>query len=193
MFHSAMLQILIWPTGPATGFAPGPVLNPHPALVAAIEALGVKMEGAERLAKVPYLESGFPSAEAVDDISLTGEQTTTEVTIAPSLPDSGVLKKASVLTSITALNNTANAQKIDITVQARKGAGAFTDYFSQDNIIGFGAVDGATSAILPISVVTALIDDLTATYGFRCSINQSSANSVIYTIQHVLVLNYALS
>ena len=138
-------------------------------------------------------EKGFPTEEALNDISATGEQATTEKTVPLSLPAGAVLKKASLMTIITAMNNTASAQKMDITVQARKGAGAFGDYFSQDDIIGFGAVDGSTTSLNAISDITALIDDLGATYGFRCSINQSSANSVRYTIQHVLIICYALS
>lgn len=195
MFSAGLFQLLIWPAATDVGFAflPAPAANPHPELEKAIEALADAIRKGERIAKIPYLEQGFPSSEVTDEIPITGEQTTTEVTITPVLPESAMLKKASVLTSVTALNNSATAQKIDITVQARKGAGGFSDYFSQDSIIGFGAVDGAVSSILPISTVTALIDDLTATYGFRCSINQTSANSVIYTIQHVLVINYALS
>lgn len=196
MFSSGIFLFLIWPAGIVAGggsFSPPSVPDPHAGISAAINTLALEMKANTRLTKVPYLEGGFATAEAVDTIALTGEQTTTELTVTPSLPDSALLKKASVLTTVTALNNSANAQKIDITVQGRKASGSFTDYFSQDNIIGFGAVDGATSAILPISIVTALIDDLTAAYGFRCSINQSSANSVVYTIQHVLIINYALS
>ena len=196
MFNARLSQFLIWPLGVSTGtgsFSALSLEDPHKGLEAGIHALALEMKANTRLTKIPYIEQGFPSAEAVNEITVIGEQLTTEVTVLPSLPDSAILKKASILTSITALNNSANAQKIDITVQARKGVGAFSDYFSQDSIIGFGAVDGATTSIVAVSDITALIDDITVAYGFQCSINQTSANSVFYTTQHVLIINYALS
>jgi hypothetical protein len=196
VFDFNLLQFLIWPAGVFKIFASfgvPPVSDPHHELEDMIKQLSLDVRNSERYSKIHYYESGFPTAEALNAISTTGEQKTTEKTVAIRLPSGALLKRASVISSISALNNSANAQKIDVAIEARKGAGSFATYYSQDDVFGFGAVDGATSSILAISNITALVDDLTATYGFRCSINQSSANSVRYTTQHVLIISYALS
>jgi len=137
-------------------------------------------------------EIGFASAEALNDIALTGEQTTTERTITVTLPTGATIRRVFLLAVITAMNNTVNAQKIDVTVQGRKGAGGWNNYFSQDDIVGFGAVDGATTSMLAIQDVSALVNEAVA-YGFRLSVNQSSANSVRYTTQYVLLITYRMS
>ena len=151
----------------------------------------LKIKELDRYVTSLYFESGAPTAEAMNDIAVTGEQKTTEKTVTLDFSPELGPKRASLISTITALNNSANAQKIDVAIEARQGSGSFAEYYNQDDVIGFGAVDGATSSILAISDLTALVDDLSATYGFRCSINQSSANSVRYTTQHVLIISYA--
>jgi len=137
-------------------------------------------------------EIEFPSAEALDDIALTGAQTTTERTITVTLPTGATIRRALLIGVITAMNNTVNAQKIDVTVQGRKGAGGWSNFFSQTDCIGFGSVDGSTVALVTLQDVTALVD-AAAGYGFRLTVNQSSANSVRYTTQYLLVITYRMS
>lgn len=93
---------------------------------------------------------------------------------------------------ITVMNNTANAQKIDIDVKGRKVTGPWSTFFSQDDCIGFPAADGATTGIVPLQDVTALVD-VAASYGFKCTITQSAAQSVRYTTQHILIVTYRMS
>jgi len=130
---------------------------------------------------------GFPSAEAVDAIAVTDPTDTTEKEITVSIPVGASIVRASLLTYVTAMNNSANAQKIDVDVKGRKSGGSFSNFFSQDDIMGFGAVDGATTGIMSISDITALVTG-SGVYGFKCTITQSSANSVRYTTQYVLIL-----
>jgi len=137
-------------------------------------------------------EIEFPSAEALDNIAATGEQTTTERTISVTFPTGATRRRVLLLALITAMNNTANAQKIDLMVQGRKGAGGWSTFFSQDDVIGFGAIDGATTNIVAVQDVTALVDTA-GSYGFRFSVNQSGANSVRYTTQYLLVITYRMS
>ena len=137
-------------------------------------------------------EIEFPSAEALNDIALTGEQTTTERTITVALPDGGKIRRVLLIAIVTAMNNYAQAQKIDVTVQGRKGAGSWSDYFSEDDLIGFGAVDGATTSLVACQDVSALVD-AAASYGFRLSVNQSAAQSVRYTTQYLLAITYRMS
>lgn len=153
--------------------------------------------GLSRLTRTAMLEVmeheiEFPSAEALDAIAVIGEQPTTECTITVVLPTGATRRRVLLLALITPMNNTANAQKIDITVQGRKGAGAWSNFFSQDDCIGFGAVDGATTSLIALQDVTALVDEA-ATYGFRLSINQSVAQGVNYTTQYLLVVTYRMS
>jgi hypothetical protein len=133
------------------------------------------------------VETEFVSAEALDDIALTGEQLTTERTITVTLPAGASISRVLLIALITAMNNTANAQKIDLTVQGRKGAGAWNNFFSQEDCIGFGAVDGATTSLVTVQDVTSLVD-ASGSYGFRFSVNQSAAKSVRYTTQFILVI-----
>jgi len=141
---------------------------------------------------IQEIEKGFPSISALDDISSTGDQNTTEKTITVSLPSGASIVKASLLALITAMNNSENAQKIDLEVHGRKGDGGWSTFFSQDDVIGFGAVDGATSCFCAVQDVTSLIDEETS-YGFKFVINQSSANSIRYTTQYILIIVYKMS
>lgn len=137
-------------------------------------------------------EIEFPSADVLDDIAATGDQTTTERTITVSLPTGATIRRAMLLAIVTAMNDSANAQKIDVTVQGRKGSGAWSNFFSETDCIGFGATDGATANLVASQDVTALID-ATTSYGFRLTVNQSGANSVHYTTQYLLVVTYRMS
>lgn len=138
------------------------------------------------------VEIEFPTAEALDDISAIGEQTTTERTTTVTLPTGATKRRVLLASLITIMNDEAQAQKIDVTVQGRKGAGSWTDYFSQDDVVGFGAVDGATSSFVAVSDISALVDG-DGSYGFRLSVNQSAANSVRYTVQHIVVVTYRMA
>lgn len=151
----------------------------------------ILMRGAEEWEPVDCVwgELGFPTAEALNAIAVTGEQLTTERTATITLPSGAVIQKASLIAIITAMNNTANTQKIDVTVQARKGGGAWNSYYSQDDCLGLTNSDAATTNLTAISDITALVT-ATGAYGFRCSINQSAANSVRYTTQYILIVVY---
>ena len=134
----------------------------------------------------------FPSAEALNDIAVTAATDTTEKTITVSLPTGTSIVRVMLAAFITAMNNTANAQKIDIDVKGRKGTGTWSTFFSQDDVMGFPAADGATTGIVPLQDVTALVDAATS-YGFKCTITQSATQSVRYTTQYVLIVTYKMS
>jgi len=137
-------------------------------------------------------EIEFPSAEALDAINTNVYTATTERTITVALPTGATTRRALLLAVITAMNNSANAQKIDIQVQGRKGVGAWNTYFDQTDCIGFPAVDGATTSLVAIQDVTALID-VAASYGFQCQVRNSVAQSVRYTTEYILVVTYRMS
>lgn len=138
------------------------------------------------------VEIEFPTDEVLDDISVTGEQTTTERTATVAMPPNATIRRVLLVSIITIMNDSANPQKIDVTVQGRKGSGSWSDYFSEDDVVGFGAIDGATTSLVAVSDISALVDE-DATYGFRLSVNQSAAQSVRYTVQHVAVVTYRMA
>jgi len=142
--------------------------------------------------KIMEHEIEFPSAEALDDINAIIYTATTERTITVALPTGATIRRALLLAVVVAMNNTANAQKIDIQVQGRKGAGGWNTYFNQTDCMGFGAVDGATTSLVAVQDVTALVD-VAATYGFQCQMRNSVAQSVRYTTEYLLVVTYRMS
>ena len=133
----------------------------------------------------------FVSAEVLDDIAVIAATPTTERTIEVALPVGAVIKRVILAAIITAMNNSENAQKVDVDVQGRVAEGSWSTFFSQDAVFGFGAVDGATVNIVALQDVSALVD-AEATYGFRLQITQSAAFSVRYTTQYLLIVTYSM-
>jgi len=131
----------------------------------------------------------FPSAEALDAIAAIGPTNTTERTITVSLPTGATIRRVILAAFITVMNNSTNAQKLDIDVQGRVAGGSWNTYFSEDGVAGFPATDGATTGLVPLSDVTTLVT-AEGTYGFRLAVTQTSANSVRYTTQYVLIVTY---
>lgn len=132
------------------------------------------------------IETTFPSSEEQNNISATGDQYTTELFIEPFLPSYAVISNVHLVASVTALNNSATLQKIGIQVQGRPEGGTWSSYFSQANCIGLPANEGSTMNYVAVSSLSIGL----AKYGFRIRVNQSSANSVLYTIQFALVYTY---
>lgn len=129
------------------------------------------------------------SAGSVDNIALVGPTNTTEQTITLTLPAGATIVRVMLAAFITIMNNSANQQIISIKVSGRLGAGAFSDFFNQANFIGTPAVIASTTGMVATQDVSALVT-AAGTYGFRLSVGQSSANSVIYTSQFILVITY---
>lgn len=129
----------------------------------------------------------------MDDIAAAGDQNTTEREITVALPTGGSIVRAMLAAFITIMNDTATAHKIDINVEGRVAAGAWQDFFDQDDVVGFPASDGATTGFTAIQDVSALVT-VAGTYGFRLTVNQSGgANSVRYTTQYLLVITYEIT
>lgn len=138
------------------------------------------------------LPLNFPSAEALNDIAAIGPTNTTELTITVALPTAATIRRVVLAAFITVMNDTANAQKINIDVQGRVAAGGWNTYFSQDGVVGFPAADGATTGLVALQDVSALVT-AAGSYGFRLAVTQTSANSVHYTTQYLLIVTYRMS
>lgn len=133
----------------------------------------------------------FPSADALDDIAAVGPTNTTELPITVVLPLGATIRRVMLAAFITVMNDTATAQKIDIDVQGRIAAGAWNTYFSQNAVLGFPAVDGATTGTVCLQDVSALVT-VAGTFGFRLQVTQTAANSVHYTTQFLLLVTYRM-
>jgi hypothetical protein len=138
-------------------------------------------------------ENEFPSDPLMTDVVATGEQIFVEQDITVTLPVGATIKRALLIGIITAMNDTANAQKIDLKVQGmKKSVGVWSTFFNITSVIGAGAVDGATTGQVAVQDVSSLVNAATV-YGFRFTVNQTAAQSVRYTTQFLLVVTYALS
>ena len=157
------------------------------ALRALIDAVEAKLDNTELLLKLP-------SDPVVDAIAAAGDQNTTEMTITLPVIAGATIRRAMVACFLTAINKTATAHQLDVTQQARVAAGAWGNYFSCLDYIGFPAVQNATTGDVPMSEVSALVNAWGATYGFRLTVNQSGgANNIRYKTQYLMVLTYRMS
>jgi len=133
----------------------------------------------------------FVSSEVLNDIVAIGPTNTTELSITVTLPTGAVIRRAMLAAFITVMNNSANAHKIDIDVQGRVSGGSWSTFFSEDDVIGVPNIDGATTAIVALQDVSLV--NAAGIYGFRLAVTQSSANSVRYTTQYLLIVTYRMT
>lgn len=177
------------PTSPVAPIAPVipscPEIPSPPGAPPAVPPFPLPPEVVAILTRVA-VETAFPSSEVQNNISATGNQYTTELFIEPFLPAFAVISNVQLVASVTALNNSVTLQKIGIQVEGRPEGGTWVPYFSQANCIGLPANEGSTMNYVAVSSPSIGL----AKYGFRLRINQSSANSVLYTIQFALVYTY---
>jgi len=137
-------------------------------------------------------EIKFTSDEVLDDIAAIGPTNTTERTITVTIPAGSTIRRVVLAAFITVMNDSANAQKIDVTVQGRVPPGGWNNYFSENDCIGVPNVDAASTGLVALSDVSALVT-IAGVYGFRLSVTQTSANSVHYTTQYLLLVTYRMS
>lgn len=161
-------------------------------------------------AKIMEYEIGFSSLEALDPINTLPppDQDTTELSITVTLPEGGHIVRAFLVALITAMNNKANVQTIDVDVKGRVAGGAWRTYFSETNCVGVIPLIGATAYLTavqdvgPTAPVAAdrIVTDAnlsgtppSGTFGFKCTIVLDSANEVRFTTQYVLIIAYRMS
>jgi len=134
----------------------------------------------------------FPSGVGVDAIAVTTATDTTEREIIVSLPTGATIVRAMLAVFITAMNNTANAQKIDVSVSGRVSGGTWSTLISTlTDCMGFPAADGATTGMALCADASTLIT-AAQTYGFKCTIVLSAAASVRFTTQYIILLTYRM-
>jgi len=182
-------------------------------------AIGALLEhgtyGLAQLARASILsvmehEIGFPSLEALDPITALPppDQDTTELSVTVTLPEGGHIVRAYLIALITAMNNKANVQTIDVDVKGRVAGGSWHTYFSETNCIGVIPLIGATAYLTAVqdigptcpSIPDRIVTDAnlsgtppSGVFGFKCTIVLDSANEVRFTTQYVLIIAYRMS
>jgi len=134
----------------------------------------------------------FPSAEAKDDVAVITATDTTERTITVALPTGASIVRVALAAFIVIINRSANAQDIDIDVKGRLGAGGWSTFFTQTDVISFPAVDKASGSVVALQDVSALVT-AAGSYGFKLTVTLSSANTVRFITQYLLQVTYKMS
>jgi len=154
-----------------------------------IESTTVIEKTTERII-IGEFEKGFPSDAATDEVNIVGAVPLTAQSIKVQLPEGATIVKASCIGLMTAMNHTANLQKVDLSIYARKAGEAWAPYWSAMDALGLPNVDGATASVTPVADVSALVTDPAGTYEFQFQVVQSAAYAVRYTTQFILLVAY---
>jgi len=135
----------------------------------------------------------FPSPIAQDNVSTTSPTGTTEVEITVSLPSGASRVRAMLAAFVTAKNGAATAQDIDISVSGRPSGGSWTTLISTlTDCLGLPEVDKATTGDAYMVDVTSLITGA-GTWGFKVTITLSSAATVRFKTEYLLIVTYKMS
>lgn len=130
-----------------------------------------------------------PAAEndAVPITVTTADQSLGSKDITVDIPAGGTIISVIAMAKIFIMNNSANAQKIDLKFDVEG-----TTLFEQDDVIGFGATDGASGAY----VIAEDASDEVTTDGQVVTLEAfatlSAAQSVIFTAQYYLFITYKM-
>ena len=141
-------------------------------------------------------EIEFPSNEVTQVI--TGSGNTTAQDIAVAIPAGASIRRVVILALVTALNDSATGpMKIDLEFQGKAAAAAWpgTTLWTQDDVIGFAAMEAATTSIVLVARPTPANALITAagTYNFRVVITNPTAGNIRYTTQFLAVITYRMS
>jgi len=117
-----------------------------------------------------------------------------EYTITVALPNGVTVTRATLVNIITAMNNSANIQKLDIQVTARhEDVAAETTVFNELDCLGLPAADGSTASLIVLAHVGPEglnIVNAAGTYVLKTKVRQSTVASVKYTNQYALIVAY---
>lgn len=141
-------------------------------------------------------EIEFPSNEVTQVITGNGNTTEQDITIA--IPG-GSIRRVVILALVTALNDSdTGPMKIDLEFQGKVSTDDWpeaTTLWTQDDVIGFPAMEAATTSIVLVARPTPANDLITAagTYNFRVVITNPTAGDIRYTTQYLVVITYRMS
>jgi hypothetical protein len=130
-----------------------------------------------------------PAAEnaAVTIAVTTADQTLGSKDITVDIPAGGTIISVIALAKINIMNNSANAQKIDLKFDVEG-----TTLFGQSDVVGFGATDGASAVYV---IAEDASDEVTAdaqVVTLEAFATLSAAQSVIFSAQYYLFITYKM-
>lgn len=138
------------------------------------------------------VEVGFPSAPVNDTLTDDGDLTPRTITVA--LPTGAVIKRASLITILVAIQNSTTAQVIDVDKFFAKDGDEYGDtVLSLAPALHLPVFEGTTSEIvMPVDVSAKVIAGGVGVYKTKTTIDQVAA-SVKYVHCCVLIVAYTMA
>lgn len=134
------------------------------------------------IAQVPAAENA-----AVTITVTTADQSLGQKDIVTDIPAGGTIISVIAMAKINIMNNSANAQKIDLKFDVEG-----VTLFEQDNVVGFGAVDGSSASYIIAEDATGEVTADAQTVTLEAFATLSAAQSVIFSAQYYLFITYKM-
>lgn len=133
-------------------------------------------------------EKGFSGDEHFEDISVTtADQSLGSETINVVLPTGASITFATAIAVISIMNDAATLQKIDLDLEVDASS-----VFSQDDVVGLAAVDGASASFLIAQNVSTIITAV-GNHTLEAKTTLSDAHSTHFTTQYMIIVAYRMS
>lgn len=117
----------------------------------------------------------------------TADQSLGPKDITVDIPNGATIVSVIATARVNALNNSVNAQKIDLKFSVETVA-----LFDQDDVVGFGAVDGATATFLIAEDATDEVTTDGQVVTLEAFATLSAAQSVRFQVQYYLFITYEM-
>lgn len=137
---------------------------------------------------ITEIEKSHVSNEQFKDINVvTADQTLGLETIDVLIPEGASVRKAIAVAIVQIMNDAATAQKIDLDLEVDG-----TLVFSQNDVIGFDAIDGASGSFIMLADVSAIVN-MAGAHTLEGLTTLSDAHSTHFTTQYALIVCYRFS
>lgn len=125
-------------------------------------------------------------------VTTVADQTLGSKDITVDIPAGATIISVIAVCRVNIMNDSATAQKIDLKLEVAVDGGAATELFNQTDVIGFGAVDGASGCYVIAEDATGEVtaDGQVITLEAKATI--SAAASVRFQVQYYLFITYKM-
>ncbi|MBA7704063.1 hypothetical protein ES703_112861 [subsurface metagenome] len=152
--------------------------------------LHIPITEAREISEAEYEISQAPPAEntvVVVDVT-TDDQPLGPKEITVDIPTGATITKVIAVARISIVNDSATAQKIDLKLEVET-----VTLFDQADVIGFGAVDGASGSFIIAEDATGEVTENAQVVTLAASATLSAAASVRFQVQYYLFITYKMS
>ena len=113
--------------------------------------------------------------------------------ITVGIPSGATLTRETLLMvmDIMALEAPGGVNKIDVEIEARKAAGSWTVFWTENDVLSLPDVDGARDSLVMIADVTGLFSTA-GTYEFRAKVQASLAKDTQYLYTGIYLIRYKM-